>query len=166
MYHFISDFLRDWKYETEATQKVFDNLTEKSLSQRVNPEGRTLARLAWHITSSIGEMLGRVGLHFDCPDGQAPIPSTLAEIRGSYGIAAVNAAKLIEKDWTDATLLEEHDMYGEQWKNGVTLSVLNTHQIHHRAQMTVLMRQAGLKVPGIYGPSKEEWLAYGMPAQE
>jgi len=24
----------------------------------------------------------------------------------------------------------------------------------------------GLKVPGIYGPSNEEWAAYGMPAQE
>jgi len=28
------------------------------------------------------------------------------------------------------------------------------------------MRQAGLKVPGIYGPSKEEWETYGMPVQE
>ncbi|MBI2416475.1 MAG: hypothetical protein HYV28_00920 [Ignavibacteriales bacterium] len=32
--------------------------------------------------------------------------------------------------------------------------------------MTVLMRQAGLKVPGAYGPSREEWAAYGMPAQD
>ena len=30
----------------------------------------------------------------------------------------------------------------------------------------VLMRQAGLAVPGVYGPSKEEWGAYGMPAQD
>lgn len=26
----------------------------------------------------------------------------------------------------------------------------------------VLMRQAGLKVPGTYGPAKEEWQQYGM----
>jgi len=37
------------------------------------------------------------------------------------------------------------------------------HQTHHRAQMTVLMRQAGLKVPGVYGPSREEWSQMGMP---
>ncbi len=30
--------------------------------------------------------------------------------------------------------------------------------------MTVLMRQAGLTVPGIYGPSKEEWANLGMEA--
>jgi uncharacterized damage-inducible protein DinB len=28
-----------------------------------------------------------------------------------------------------------------------------------RGQLTVLMRQADLKVPGVYGPSKEEWEA-------
>jgi uncharacterized damage-inducible protein DinB len=37
-------------------------------------------------------------------------------------------------------------------------------EIHHRGQMTVLMRQAGLKVPGVYGPAKEDWAAMGMPA--
>jgi uncharacterized damage-inducible protein DinB len=40
------------------------------------------------------------------------------------------------------------------------------HEIHHRAQMTVLMRQAGLKVPGLYGPAKEEWSQYNMPPME
>lgn len=30
--------------------------------------------------------------------------------------------------------------------------------------MTVLMRQAGLTVPGIYGPAKEEWATFGMEA--
>lgn len=30
--------------------------------------------------------------------------------------------------------------------------------------MTVLMRQAGLTVPGIYGLSKEEWANLGMEA--
>ena len=55
-------------------------------------------------------------------------------------------------------------MYGQKWKRGVTLGILITHQIHHRAQMTVLMRQAGLKVPGIYGPAYEEWAAMGMEA--
>ena len=48
-------------------------------------------------------------------------------------------------------------MYGEKWRERKTLGVLVTHQIHHRAQLTVVMRLAGLKVPGVYGPAKEEW---------
>jgi uncharacterized damage-inducible protein DinB len=31
--------------------------------------------------------------------------------------------------------------------------------------MMMLMRQAGLTVPGIYGPAYEEWAAYNMPPQ-
>ena len=49
---------------------------------------------------------------------------------------------------------------------GQSLAALVGHQTHHRGQMAPLMRQAGLKVPGVYGPSKEEWVDYGMPPQE
>jgi uncharacterized damage-inducible protein DinB len=59
-------------------------------------------------------------------------------------------------------LLETIAMYGEAWTRGRTLAALVAHQTHHRAQMTVLMRQAGLEVPGVYGPARQEWTAYGM----
>ena len=64
--------------------------------------------------------------------------------------------------WSDATLEVEDEMYGQKWPRGSTLQALIVHQAHHRGQMTVLMRQAGLKVPGVYGPAREEWTAYGM----
>jgi uncharacterized damage-inducible protein DinB len=60
----------------------------------------------------------------------------------------------------------EDDMYGEKWPRGRSAHILIDHQTHHRGQMTVLMRQAGLVVPGIYGPAKEAWAAYGAPAPE
>jgi uncharacterized damage-inducible protein DinB len=72
----------------------------------------------------------------------------------------------VAKCWSDETLQIEDDMYGEMWKRGKTLGSLINHEIHHRGQMTVLMRQAGLKVPGIYGPSKDEWAQYGMKPPE
>jgi hypothetical protein len=52
-------------------------------------------------------------------------------------------------------------MYGEEWAKGFVLQCLILHQAHHRGQMEVLMRQAGLKVTGIYGPAEEEWSANG-----
>jgi uncharacterized damage-inducible protein DinB len=57
-------------------------------------------------------------------------------------------------------------MYGEKWTRAMALRALIQHEVHHRGQMTVLMRQAGLTVPGVYGPAREEWAAYGMPAQD
>lgn len=41
-------------------------------------------------------------------------------------------------------------------QKGALLQAANLHQVHHRGQMTVLMRQAGLHVPSIYGPSRDD----------
>jgi uncharacterized damage-inducible protein DinB len=78
------------------------------------------------------------------------------------GVASVTAQ--VSKHWPDAALLEEVPMYGEHWAKGYVLLAMILHQTHHRAQMTVLMRQAGLKVPGAYGPAREEWAAMNLPA--
>ena len=64
------------------------------------------------------------------------------------------------------TLQVEDNMFGETWKRSYSLTVIVQHEIHHRGQMTVLMRQAGLKVPGVFGPSKEEWANYNAPIPE
>ena len=53
-------------------------------------------------------------------------------------------------------------MYGERWTRAFGLKVCVDHQIHHRGQLTVLMRQAGLRVPSLYGPAKEDWSQMGM----
>ena len=80
-------------------------------------------------------------------------------------VAAYEAASKAVADgvagWTDETLEVEDNMYGQIWTRGMTLLPV-VHQTHHRAQMTVLMRQAGLRVPGVYGPSREDWTTYGM----
>jgi uncharacterized damage-inducible protein DinB len=164
MYRKVDDFLTHWKEHTEDTRKLLDALTDASLSQEIEDGHRTLGRIAWHIVLTVPEMLGGVGLHVDAPGPHAPVPATAKEIATTYGQVTLKAAELIRKDWTDATLLQEDEMYGERWTRGVTLRAVVNHEVHHRGQMTVLMRQAGLKVPGIYGPALEEWPAYGMEA--
>ena len=166
MYYKLSDFIFDWNYESESTIKVLSNLTDESLNKKVHEKVRTAGRLAWHITTSIGEMVHRTGLTFETVDEQVPIPASVSEIVKSYKQASENMIAEIKSKWNDETLMKEDVMYGETWTKGKTLGILTTHQIHHRAQLTVVMRLLGLKVPGIYGPSNEEWAAYGMPAQE
>jgi uncharacterized damage-inducible protein DinB len=166
MYSTLNEFLSDWQSESAATMKVMKNLTDASLTQRVAPEYRELGRLAWHVVLTLGEMSGRMDLHLDAPGETAPVPATAEEIFSAYEGASKSLTDIVKSKWTDASLQEVCDMYGEQWKNELSFTVLIRHEIHHRAQMTVLMRQAGLPVPGIYGPSKEEWVNYGMPPQE
>lgn len=166
MFRKVSDFVEQWGQERDMTLMIFRAMTDASLSQRVGAEGRTLGRLAWHITQSIPEMLARTGLEPVGPAEDAPIPGTAAEIVAAYEQSATSALGQVRERWTDETLLTEDDMYGRKWAKGLTLEVLIRHQTHHRGQMTVLMREAGLKVPGIYGPAREEWAQWGMPAAE
>ena len=166
MYYKISDFIEDWKYESGSTIKVLSNMSDESLTVKFNNEIRTLGRLAWHIVTTVGEMAHRTGLTFETVDENAPVPSTAKEIVDEYKRDSGNLMKEIKEKWKDENLLQEDDMYGEKWARGKTLGVLVTHQIHHRAQLTVVMRLAGLKVPGVYGPAIEEWAGYGIEPQE
>ncbi len=158
----IADFERVWQVEREATQKILKHVTTQSLGQSVHADIRTLGRMAWHIVTSIPEMGGRMGLTLAGPDDKAPIPVTAKEIFDAYNASAISVLEQVKKNWTDKDLLVEDDMYGEQWARGISLQVLVHHQIHHRAQMIVVMRLLGLSVPGVYGPTKEEWSSYGM----
>lgn len=162
MYVTIKQFMDDWTFESAGTQKLFDVLTDASLSQEVYPGGRSIGRLAWHIAQTVPEMMGRTGLHVEGIGEHDPVPASAAAIASGYRAAAASLAEQIAKHWTDATLVETDDMYGERWSRGSTLSALVRHQTHHRGQLTVLMRQAGLSMHGMYGPAKEDWAKMGM----
>lgn len=161
MFKSIEHFVTEWKRESAQTEKVLAALTDESLSQEVAPGHRTLGRLAWHIVHTIPEMMTLAGLSFSAP-GEGPPPERAAEIAEAYREANAAFLAALQAQWTDATLTELRPMYGEQWTGAEVLAVLIKHEIHHRAQMTVLMRQAGLSVPGLYGPAKEDWAAFGV----
>ena len=166
MYRRIEDFLRNWEYEAESTKKVLASLTDATLKQAVSNDHRTLGRIAWHIITTIPEMMGRTGLKITEVAADSPMPKSAAEFKKAYGDVSKSLQDLVTGTWQDDTLKVFDDMYGEQWQRGASLRILISHEIHHRAQMTVLMRQAGLPVPGVYGPSLEEWSGYGAKPPE
>jgi len=162
MYPTIDLFLEDWNKESEATLRILTRLTDASLPQRVGPEGRTLGFLAWHIVLTLGEMGGKAGLEVLSPPEDSPEPIIAYGIVAAYKAASLSLAQRVGEEWRDDMLGDEIPMYGSAWRRGDILDSLVHHQIHHRGQMTVLMRQAGLVVPGIYGPAREEWAKMGM----
>jgi len=162
MYRTLDDFLGHWAHESASTQSLLDTLTDASLTQAVVPGGRTLGRLGWHIAQTVPERMNKTGLQVTGLGEHDPVPATAAAIAGAYRAASRSLVEQVRARWTDASLSQEDDMYGERWTRAMTLSALVSHQIHHRGQMTVLMRQAGLVVPGVYGPAEQEWATMGM----
>ncbi|HLA79407.1 MAG TPA: DinB family protein [Vicinamibacteria bacterium] len=163
MYTTLADFEKTWAHESESTLACLKVLTDASLAQSVTTDDRTLGRIAWHLVGSIKEMMERTGLKVAGPADDAPVPSSAHVIATTYKQVCQSFLEGLKTQWSDETLRQTDSLYGETWKRGFTLDVLVRHQTHHRGQMTVLMRQAGLRVPGVYGPAREDWAAYGQP---
>ena len=166
MFRRMDDFFRIWTAEAEHTAAVLEAIPDRALGAAIAPGHRDLQRLAWHLVESAIEMPGHMGIAV--PGAElvkggfiGPPPASMAEIREAYQAASQGLLKGIGT-WSDADLEREDEMYGETWRRGYSLHVLVAHQAHHRGQMTVLMRQAGLLVPSIYGPVREGWAAYGV----
>jgi uncharacterized damage-inducible protein DinB len=166
MYRNTQDFLNDWHNEAENTNKIFSGITEETKAIKIHPDVRSLERLAWHITETITEMGTKAGLFDENVLEHEPTPNTFSQIAAAHQKYNALLAQAVSTRWTDASLNEEVNMYGENWSKGTILSVLITHEAHHRSQMTVIMRMVGLPVPGLCGPSADEWAAMGMPAME
>ncbi len=166
MYTSIELFLADWKRESANTARMMGALTDASLAREVADGYRTLARIAWHVVTVLPKMTIRTGLRMSSVSETAPVPAAAADIASAYERAAKELAELVESQWTDETLKAEDDVFGQKRARGDTLAVLIRHEIHHRGQMAVLLRQAGLAVPGIYGPAREDWTQWGAVPPE
>lgn len=162
MYRRMDDFLKDYAGVAADTAKVFAQLTDANLGQTIAPRHRSLGGIAWHIVVSVPEMMNRLGLGLTAADQEAPPPGSAATVRSAQEKVAAELLERLRAGWTDATLDRTDDMYGQTWTRGFTLTALVQHEIHHRGQMSVLLRQAGALVPGCFGPSREEWTAMGM----
>jgi uncharacterized damage-inducible protein DinB len=162
MFQTLDGFIKVWKFEEGVTQRILDALTDESLSQEVTPNGRTLGRIAWHIVTSIDSLMSRTGLKFESYGVEEPVPTSAKVIADRYRQVSHALVSAIETQWTNESLNVYSDIFGKKMPNSLFLEILIRHQIHHRGQITVLMRQAGLKVPGIYGPAKEEWANMGL----
>jgi uncharacterized damage-inducible protein DinB len=156
MFTTVQQFLTTWRHESASTARVLAQLTDASLDYRLAPTYRSLGDLAWHIVTSPCQILSRTGLAYDAPRKGTPRPPRASQIQSAYVDAAGALAQAVERNWDDAALRVEDQMFGQSWPRGLTLDVMLRHEIHHRGQLTALMRGAGLRVPGVYGPSADE----------
>ncbi|WP_066189812.1 MULTISPECIES: DinB family protein [Gracilibacillus] len=154
MYRTVQDFITDWEHEAQGTVAVLKAVTDDKLGQAIVEGHSTLGWLGFHLASSPAFFSSLVGL--DIKAAIASEPSHAEENVAAYQKIAAAVKHEVEAHLSDEALLEEVDGIGGKTPRGAILRKLIDHQTHHRGQMTVLLRQAGLHVPGVMGPTKEQ----------
>lgn len=158
----LEDFYVVWKYESESTIKMFKAIPSEQFKNIGSENIRSIARLAWHITESIAEMLNHAGLDVDGIADASDEQNNIQKLISEYNKSSASLIEKLKANWSDEQLEDKVNMYGDMWEKGMVLSVLIRHQSHHRGQLSILLRQEGLVLPGMYGPTKEEWIAMGL----
>lgn len=155
MYRKIDDFIKDWQHNSAGTIAIMESITEDKKHVAIVEGHNSLEFLSWHLTNAPLFFCGLIGQSLNVQINPSTPPSTMKEIIDEYkkvNEKVVNAVKKLD----DSSLEKEVDMIGRPTAIGAVLRMLIDHQTHHRAQMQVLLRQAGLPVPGVMGPTKEQ----------
>lgn len=157
MFHTVEEFLQEWNQEAAGSERILNHLTDASLPQQIAEDHFKLGELGWHITHSIPVFAGQIGVEIPFAGDHREVPTQAAVIAEAYAKTNKAFVEAVRTSLTDADMAQVRQVFGREMSIGTTLRMLIQHQTHHRGQMTVLMRQAGLIVPGIYGPSREEY---------
>ncbi|MFJ7730698.1 DinB family protein [Lysinibacillus sp. NPDC097231] len=154
MYRQVNDFLHEWTAASQGTLQVLKAVTDEKLGQSIVEGHSTLGWLGWHLVGAAGYFSFLAGLKVPMIRQEDPIPATAAEIVAAYE-KVVNGVKEEVAKLSDEDLAEEVKGFVGPIQRGALLRAMIDHQTHHRGQMTVLLRQADLPVPGVMGPTKE-----------
>ena len=153
----------DFDDELKATRKLLERLPDGRFDWRPHERSWTLGELATHIASLPWWM--RITLDddgFDVGGGAAPETRTDTDGVLEYFDAEAEELRASFASATDDTMNEAWQLrHGEtiimeQPKSVVLRRWGISHLIHHRAQLTVYLRQLDVPLPPLYGPTADE----------
>ncbi|MGI4853501.1 MAG: DinB family protein [Janthinobacterium lividum] len=156
--------LLDFDSEAISTRRVLERVPADKADWKPHDKSFTLGALASHVATlaSFGNMILSTD-ELDLGTTKFPThPFTTAEeaVEVAAGYAAEIRTELaamsdedLQKTWTlrfgDHTIAAIPRMLAYR-------TMFFNHLIHHRAQITVYLRELDIAVPGIYGPSTDE----------
>lgn len=154
-------FLRIWDREFQTTVRVFKAFPDERLDAKPHERSRTARDLAWQcwIDEGVIEKIldGQNDLR-SVPPAVAP-PESMEEIIAAYERVHRQAfekmSRITEAEFSKmVTVVLPAGQWAFPQEEAFWGNVMD--QVHHRGQLTVYLRQAGGKVPSIYGPSGDE----------
>jgi uncharacterized damage-inducible protein DinB len=163
----IESFINVWEYETQNTIKLLESLPAGQYDFRPDPAGRSLGELAWHLAEGDAYMTHGIDSGFG---GSKPPgierPRTIEALAPGFKRIHADAVARVKKLKPEDLEREVTFFDGSKMKvRDILWFALLHHSIHHRGQLALMVRLAGGKCPGLYGPNREETEAFRAKAQ-
>jgi uncharacterized damage-inducible protein DinB len=164
MTRLIDGILQELEHETQTTRRVLERVPHDSLAWRPHEKARTLGQLALHVATVPG---GVAELAASPSPAQAPrfaddpSPKSASDLIPALD-QSIAKAKNVLGGMDDAALTATWRlMHGDRELLAIPRvaflrSVMLNHWYHHRGQLTMYLRQLGVPIPSIYGPSADE----------
>jgi uncharacterized damage-inducible protein DinB len=158
----IDGMLMELEQEARTTRRVLERVPGDQLGWKPHKKARTLGELALHVASTPGAVATIASQpEVQEPEFKDPTPASVAELIPALDQSVATAKRLLG-GMDDATLNGTWRMK----RNGrevlampraaLLRSIMLNHWYHHRGQLSVYLRELGVPIPSIYGPSADE----------
>ena len=155
--------LPEFDQEMANTRKMLERIPDNKLDYKPDPKSMSMGVLASHIAEMCGWLPSMMeGPELDIPAGFKPFLATSGKellatfdkhVAGSRAALAAAGDQALMQDWS---LKFGGKAMFTMPRIAVYRSMIISHVIHHRAQLTVYFRLNGIPVPALYGPSADE----------
>jgi uncharacterized damage-inducible protein DinB len=161
---FIDGMLQELEQEAQTTRRVLERVPDNRLTWKPHEKARTLGQLALHVAMVPGAVaeLGASPSPAQAPQfGEDPSPRKAADLIPALDESIAKARKLLGA-MDDAKLMETWQlMNGDRElfaipRAAFLRAIMLNHWYHHRGQLSVYLRELGVAIPSIYGPSADE----------
>jgi uncharacterized damage-inducible protein DinB len=159
----IDGLLQELEQEAQTTRRVLARVPDNQLAWRPHQKARTLGELALHVAmvpGGVAELIASPS-PAQAPNFVDPSPKSASELIPALDQSLATARKVLG-GMQDAALLDTWRlMQGERElfavpRAALLRSIMLNHWYHHRGQLTVYLRELGVPIPSIYGPSADE----------
>ena len=158
----VEGLLQELEQEAQTTRRVLERVPDDQLAWKPHDKSMSLGQLALHIATVPGAIAEISQISpFPVPKFEQPAAQSAAEL-----VPALEQS--LEKARTVLRKLDDADL-AKVWRvvdgdrevmalpvGAVFRSIMLNHWYHHRGQLSVYLRQVGVPVPSIYGPSADE----------
>lgn len=156
--------LPEFDQEMASTRKMLERIPADKLTFQPHEKCWKINQISGHIVDMIGwtpHIMNTELLVLTPKDLEHFVPGTPQEMLERFAANVLQARHALEtasdadmqKIWTmewDGKQIMQMPRYN------VLRSILLNHLIHHRAQLSMYLRLAGVAIPGMYGPSADE----------